>query len=484
MDYRSYAELLRKEGMLIEINEEVSWNLEAICYTAMNYRVENGQTAHIFNNVKGYKGKARLFGSFVASPKKAAWQKSAMIFGLPKDASWTTFRDEFLRRFDHPLKPLVVEAGDSQCKQHIMMGKDVNLFAFPWPMIHQSDGGRYGTIQTHIIEDPDTGWVNWGNYRMMIVSKNRMTGLCIPVQHGPSIFYQKYEARNIPAPFCYVVGGDPIINFAAGTNLPAGAAEVDYAGGFRQEPMKLVRAETNKLYVPADAEIVIEGVMMPHERLDEGPQGEYTGFVHGRMPMPVYHVHCITYRDNPLIPYSIGGATFSDEQAISQSLTLVEIYRQLQVAGFKAVKDVRFLPDLLWDGLVIATDNPYPGYIQELRAWMECHKVGLWGTQFMFVDGDVDMSGSDFATNVYQEMATKVDPKRDIYRTDNDYFCTPLNPTMDERGKKTGVGAARLLWDCTTPYEWSKEEIIKPVKTAELFPQNILDKAKAAYKRL
>jgi len=59
------------------------------------------------------------------------------------------------------LKPIVVEAGDAPCKEHIVMGKDVNLFDFPWPFIHQSDGGRYGTLQTHIIEDPDTGWVNW-----------------------------------------------------------------------------------------------------------------------------------------------------------------------------------------------------------------------------------------------------------------------------------------------------------------------------------
>lgn len=483
MDYRDYIDILKKEDLLIEIDEEVSWNLEAMCITSMNHRVENGQTSHIFNNVKGYKGKARLFGAAFASPKKRCWERANIIFGLPRDAPWHTFRHEFLERFKHPLKPIVVEAGDAPCKEHVVMGKDANLFDFPWPFLHQSDGGRYGTFQTHIIEDPDTGWVNWGNYRMMIVSKNRMTGLVVPLQHGPGIFYNKYEARNTPAPFCYVVGGDPIINFAAGTTLPSGVCEADYAGGFRQEPLKVVRAETNNLYVPADAEIVIEGVMMPHERLDEGPQGEYTGYVHGRAPMPVYHVHCITYRKNPIIPYAIGGCTYGDEQSLSHAMSPVEVYRNLREFGFP-VKDVRFLTECLWDGLIISTEIPYEGYVYDLAAFIESHKIALWGNQRIIVDADVDISDEDTMERVYQEMGTRIDPKRSIIRTDNDVFATPLTPLLNAEARKKGIGQADLTWNCTTPFSWKKGDKISPVEMKNLFAENVREKAQKMYSNL
>ncbi len=483
MDYREYAEVLKKEGLLIEIDEPVSWNLEATCITAMTHRVENGQTAHIFNNIKGLEGKGRLFGGLFASPKRRPWERANLVFGLPKETSWPDLRDEIIRRMQHPLEPVIGDAEGAPCKQNVMIGEEVNLFKFPWPFIHQSDGGRYGTFQTHVIEDPDTGWVNWGLYRLMIVSKNRMTALQVPMQHGPSIFYRKYEARNTPAPFCYFVGGDPIINFVGGTPVPAGVCEAIYAGGFRQEPLQLVKAETNNLYIPANAEIVIEGVMMPNERLDEGPLGEYTGYVHGRAPMPVFHVQCVTFRDRPIIPYAIGGCTFGDEQSLSQTMSAVEVYRVLKEAGFP-IRDLRFLSECLWDGIVISTEVPYEGYIQELRAWLESHKITLWGQKAIFVDADIDISREDAMERIYQEMSTKVDPARDILITDADVFCTPLNPTMGGNARKTGVGASRQAWDCTTPYSWSEEERIPAVTIEDLFSSDAMKQAKESYTHL
>ena len=99
MDYRDYIEVLRENDLLVEIDEEVSWNLEAAAITAMNHRVENGQKAHLYNKVKGYKDKGKLFGAAFAASKKRCWERANLIFGLPKDASWTVYRDTFIRRF-------------------------------------------------------------------------------------------------------------------------------------------------------------------------------------------------------------------------------------------------------------------------------------------------------------------------------------------------------------------------------------------------
>jgi len=314
----------------------------------------------------------------------------------------------------------------------------------------------------------------------MVVGKNRMVGLQVFGQHGPTIFYTKWEARGKECPFVYAIGGDPVILFASGLPLPAGVCEADYAGGLRQEPLRVVRAETSDLYVPAEAEIVIEGVILPKLRLDEGPVGEYTGYIHGRQPMPVYQVRCVTYRSNPIIAMSIEGVSFNDNMGIFSSITNTEFYRQLRNAGFP-VKDVRSMAEASYGGLVISTDVPYEGYVQDLRNFLDSHKITIWGTSSIVVDSDVDISDEDMAPNLYQEMATKIDPKRDISRTENDVLTTPLNPSVDAKGRLTGVGAARVCWDCPTPYGWSEAEKVKAESAKSLFPKDLLDSASKTY---
>jgi UbiD family decarboxylase len=483
MDARDLLEVYRQHNMLVEIDEEVHWNLEAAAYTGMAYRVEDGRGTSLFNNVTGYKGRGRLCGGMYAASRRRSWNKSALVFGMPEDITWPEYRTEFMRRIEHPLKPIVVEAGDATCKENVMLGKDVNLLSFPWPYLHQVDGGRYGTIQTHIVEDPDTGWVNWGNYRMMIVSKNRMSALQVFGQHGPTIFYTKWEPRGEPCPFCYVVGGDPAILYAAGLPLPGGVCEADYAGGLREEPLRVVRAETNKLYVPANAEIVIEGVIMPGERMDEGPTGEYTGYVHSRSPMPVFHVQCITHRDNPVIPFSVEGISFNDNMSVFGSVTGAQLYKELRDAGFP-IREVRGLNEASYGAVVVSTEVPYEGYIHDLRNFIDSHKITIWGTTNIFVDADVDISGEDMPYKVYQELATKIDPKRDIYRTDNDVMATPLSPMVDAKGRLSGVGGARVTWDATTPRSWKSNERVMAVDANTLFPVQLWEDAAARFEKL
>jgi len=482
MDLRNLLDKLRERGELIDTDEEVSWNLEAGAYAAMACRVEKGNATVLFNNVKGYKDSGRLLANFMTSPRQRPWKRPAFIMDMDENISWPDFRDEFIRRIEHPLKPILVEGGGAPCKENVMMGKDVNLFNFPFPYLHQVDGGRYGTVNFQIVEDPDTGWVNWGNYRTMLLSKNRFTGLLVFGQHGPTIYYTKYEAQNKPCPFCYVTGGDPAISFAAGLPLPAGVCEADYVGGLRQEPLKLVRAETNNLYVPADAELVIEGVIMPGERADEGPTGEMTGYMHTRASMPVYHVQCITYRNNPIIPFSFEGVSFNDNMTIFCSASAAEFYRSLRDNGFP-VKDVKALTESSYSCLVVSTEVPYEGYIDELRNFMDSSKVTLWGSTAIIVDADVDIASEETSRHIYEEISTKIDPRRDLLRTDSDAFCTPLNPAVDRIGRKSGVGAARITWDCTTPLDWDEDEKIKILEEPDLFTPGVLSRAEEIYER-
>jgi len=482
MDAREWIELLRKHDEVVEIDEEMDWNLEVAAYSAMASRVGNGKSSILFNNIKGYgPGNGRIHGAFTAGSRKRPWAKGALALGMDPNIGWKEFRDEFNRRLSHPIKPIVVEESEAPCKEYKMIGKEVDLLKFPWPFIHQTDGGRYSAgFQAEIIEDPDTGWVNWGNYRMMILSKNTFTGLQVFGQHGPTIFYTKYEARNQPAPFCYIIGGDPAIMYACGSALPAGVCEADYAGGLRQEPLKVVRAETNKLFVPAEAEIVIEGEIMPGERADEGPVGEYTGYVHSKNVMPVFHVHAITYRNNPIITLSAEGVSFNDNMTVFNSIFSAEAFQAFKEAGFP-VTDCRGLGEVSYGTIVIATEVPYPGYIRELTNFFDSHKGSIWGSSGIIVDADVDISGEDMSYKVYQEMATKCDPKRDIYVTYTDCLSPPLSPMVPAKDRLLGTKGCRWWWDCTTKPTWSIRERVKAVETTDLFPKDLFLNSQAIY---
>lgn len=479
MDIRDFLALLDREGQLKTIDTEVDWYLEAACIAGMANRVEYGRHAVHFTNIKGYE-QGSIAGSLLASSRKRIWQRPAMALGMHKDTSWPDFRDEFIRRQKHPLKPIVVSPSDASCKEEIHLGEEVNMFEFPFPFTHQFDGGRYQTYMTQIVKDPDTGWVNWGQYRFMLLGKNKLVGLMQPGQHGPNIFYLGYEARNKPCPFCYVIGGDIATFMAASLPLQAGVCEADYAGALRQEPLKVVRAETNDLYVPADAEIVIEGVLMPGERADEGPFGEYSGYVHGRQSMPIYRVQCITHRKNPILPMSVEGSKTNENQVVASAVVSTEVYRACKEMGYP-VRDVFVLPESSWACIVVSTEVPYEGYVDELINFISTHKAGIWGTAILITDADVDVTDSQW---LLEEMACKIDPKRDLKRSDNDVLATVLLPMVNAKERKLMINGARAAFDATTPLDWTEKDIIKRLSANDVYPELIYQSAQNKLKSL
>ena len=292
-DLREFIDKLKKTNDLIEINEEVDWNLEAGAIMRRAY--ERWQPAQLFNKIKGYKEGYRLLGGPLAT-----FRRLAIAMDMKPESSYTDMLNEFDKRVNNPIKPIIVK--DGPCKENILKGKEVNLLTFPVPIVHGGDGGRFiGTWNIGICKDLDSEWVNWGTYRAMIHDKNTTGILIIPQQHVGMI-YLKYEEKNIPMPYVICIGLDPMINFIATTGVAYGVNEVDIVGGMRNEPVKLTKCETLDLYVPATSEIVLEGEVLPHIRKEEGPFGEYPGYqISGKVSRPVFKVKCITYRNNPIL---------------------------------------------------------------------------------------------------------------------------------------------------------------------------------------
>ncbi|MCH8296741.1 MAG: UbiD family decarboxylase [Chloroflexi bacterium] len=152
---------------------------------------------------------ARILGAPVGTSAKPNqyYARLAISLGLGVESNPTTIMEEYIRRSKNRIKPVVVKSGP--CKENIFKGNEVNLEKFPIPLIHDGDGGRYvGTWHMLATKDPDTGWVNWGMYRLMLHNKNTMGILFGSTQHG-YFHYQRAEELNKPLEFVAAIGTEP-----------------------------------------------------------------------------------------------------------------------------------------------------------------------------------------------------------------------------------------------------------------------------------
>ena len=133
----------------------------------------------------------------------------------------------------------------------------------------------------------------------MEIKDRNHTGSYLSFQHMLKLF-KAYEERGEECPIATVIGHHPAFHLGACYKGPYEVDEYDVIGGYLQEPLRLTPSETygEKLLVPADAEIVIEGALLPGKRVVEGPFGEVSGYVapQGYIQSPLYEIRAITHR--------------------------------------------------------------------------------------------------------------------------------------------------------------------------------------------
>ncbi|WP_422129443.1 UbiD family decarboxylase domain-containing protein [Streptomyces misionensis] len=151
-----------------------------------------------------------------------------------------------------------------------------------------------------------------------------------------------------PTPWAMVLGAPPAALAAAGMPLPAGVSEDGYVGALAGTGVEVVRTETNGLYVPANAEIVLEGHISADETGPEGPMGEYHGysFPHSK-PQPLFHVEAMTYRDQAVLPVCAAGVPPEENHTIWGTMIAAEATGLLRSAGLPV--------DLAWCPFEAAT---------------------------------------------------------------------------------------------------------------------------------
>ena len=244
-DLRQFIKRLEEEGELVRVKTEVdpAYEIGAILKKLSD---RGGGPALIFENVKGHE--VPLLCNLWGTTKRYAMCLETSPDKLP---------DTWMSRIDGgPIAPVVVQS--APCKENILLGDQVDLDKFPFPVWNEKDGGRYLTTHLIISKDPHTGIRHVATYRMMVQDK-RTTGVNLPPFRHLVRHRNMYREMGKPIPIAVVIGAHPLAHMTAVTAFPYGVDELAMAGALQGEPLEVVKCETVDLEVPATAEIVLEG---------------------------------------------------------------------------------------------------------------------------------------------------------------------------------------------------------------------------------
>jgi 4-hydroxy-3-polyprenylbenzoate decarboxylase len=405
------------------------------------YQRRIGNKALLFDNIPGYPSGYRILANVLTSVPRIN-----MTIGLPADSTPVDLV-AFWRRYMRDLKsipPRVVERG--LIHENVQTGDAIDLNCIPTPKWHEQDGGYFiGTGCMVVMRDPDTGWINYGAYRVQVQGRNVASLHCTKGKHG-NLIMRKYHERGERCPVAVVVGMHPALFMVSGLEIPYGKNEYDVAGGLVGEPVDIVAAPQTGLPIPANAEIAFEGYISPNDLVTEGPFGEWAGYyVGGTLQEPAIRIETLLHRNDPILLGAIPSIPPDDDSFYRGTYRSGAVWNQLEAAGIPEVRGVWAHPSGgsgLW--LTVAIKQQYAGHAKQAGLIAsQCH-AGAYANRFVVVvDDDIDPADMD---KVVWAMCTRCDPREDFEILRGCWTGTsdPMNYGRgDQRNSRVVIDACR-----------------------------------------
>lgn len=325
------------------------------------------------------------------------------------------------------------------CQEVRMENPDLRLLPVLkcWP----ADGGPFITLPGVHTVDPETGAPNVGMYRMQVFEKN-LTGMHWHKHKTGANHFEKYKKLGKKMPVSVSLGGDLAYTYAATAPMPENMDEYLLAGFLRKKPVKLVKCLTNDLYVPEDADFVIEGYVDPAEELIwEGPFGDHTGFYSLADWYPKFHITCITHRKDAIYPATIVGVPPMEDAYIGLATERIFL-TPIRMSMVPEMKDMTLpVAGVAHNFTVVKIEKSYSG-----QAIKVMHS--LWGAgQMMFnkvlivTDSDVNIHEPAELVKAFVE---NFDPGYSLH-----FSKGPLD-VLDHSSQKFAYGS-KLGIDLTSP---------------------------------
>jgi 4-hydroxy-3-polyprenylbenzoate decarboxylase len=367
------------------------------------------------------------------------------------------------------------------CQSVVWEGADVDLARLPIQTCWPGDAGPLITWGLVISRGPHKKRQNLGIYRQQVIARNKVIMRWLPHRGGALDFRDhRYARPGTPFPLSVALGADPATTLGAVTPIPDSLSEYQFAGLLRGGRTEVVRSLGNDLDVPATAEIVLEGHILPrgaavestttdptapprpnvdYELALEGPFGDHTGYYNEREWFPVFTIDRITMRRDPIYHSTYTGKP-PDEPAVL-GLALNEVLVPILRRTFPEIVDFYLPPEgCSYRIAVVSMRKQYPGHAKRVM-------FGIWSflRQFMYtkfivvVDDDID--ARDWKEVIWA-VTTRVDPVRDTVLVENtpiDYldFASPVAGL----GSKMGIDATNKMAG-ETQREWGRPIAMEP----------------------
>jgi 4-hydroxy-3-polyprenylbenzoate decarboxylase len=292
-----------------------------------------------------------------------------------------------------------------KCQQVIY--KDPDLGILPVLKCWPHDGGCFITLpMVHTIH-PETGNTNVGMYRMQILDKNT-TAMHWQRHKTGANHFEAWKKTGKKMPVSVALGGDPVYTYASTAPLPENIDEYILAGFLRKKKVKLVKCITNDLFVPEDADIIIEGFVDPAEELVwEGPFGDHTGFYSLADWYPKFHVTCITHSNKAVYPATIVGIPPQEDAWIAKAterlfLSPVKMTLQPEVEDFH-------MPDagVAHNMVIVKIKKSYPGQGTKVIGSLSGAGQMMFTKYMIVVSGEIDIRN-------YRELAAHIFANADL----------------------------------------------------------------------
>lgn len=448
---RSYLQALDDMGDLMHVKRQVDGDFEPSAITRRSYELQS--PAPLFYSIAGARSGFRLLGAPAAlsSCHDKPYARLAMSLGLPSSSSGADIIEALYQaRLQPGIPPQIVSSGTAPCQQNILLNDDATLDHFPIPYAHDQDGGRYAnTWGTLIVKSPDNLWINWSIARVMKVDGKRMVGLIVPSQHIGQIWQQWVELGK-PMPYALVQGPAPAISCVSGIPIPAHADEADYIGTLAGAPVDVVKAISVDLYVPATAEIVIEGYVSTERDCQEGPYGEYGGYLgSGSSAQPTFHIEAITHRDEPIWPMSVTGRPTDESHTLWAIGLAADALTHLREHDIP-VKTTWIPEDSTVHWLLVVMPENWRELLPGTTSGELSQRIGeiLFSTDAMVFIPKVYVVDDDFDPSNLREVtwiiATREHPVKNRYIFEN-HKVIRLPQCYEEEEYQTGKGAKIVL---------------------------------------
>lgn len=423
-DLREFLRVLEERGELQRIKEEVDPKFEVGAINRL--AVLRRGPGLLFENIKGAPAPVAtfLFGS---------QKRIDIAFGTENQQQTVEKYLEALGRDRVP--PVLVNSGP--CKENILRDPDLTR-DIPNIIWGELDGGPYITLPLVVTKDPEKAKRNMGIYRVMIEGPKETGILIAPNQHI-GMMYAEHERRNEPMEIAVFLGGDPLLTVLGAAPLQYGDDEFSLLGGIRGEPLEVVKCETVDLEVPATAEVVIEGVVLPNVRKPEGPFGEYTGYYGTRGERPVIAVRCITHRNGFIWPGAYVTKPYPpNEDTVVRSASVDAGILSQARKVMPEIKNFHMMEssgDSYW-GVAQIGKKPYANFAKQVMDAIWATHKGCWIKFLVVVDEDIDIYSVD---DVIWAISMRAQPHSDTFVV-NDHIGFVLDPSASVPGRSSHMG--------------------------------------------